>query len=84
MEQIYTPVLPTDPAVEKEPVTIGGAVQGLFLAIAAAGVGFEIIDLDATQIGLLLAVFVALEVLITVIQRSRVSPMKKIDASTSD
>lgn len=59
----------------KEPVAIGGSIQAFFAAFIALALIFEWIAWTVEQVGAVMAVYTAGSILVTAVQRSRVTPV---------
>lgn len=58
-----------------EPVAIGGSIQVLITAVIALALGFGWVSWSTDQVGLILAVYAATQVVIAAVQRSKVTPV---------
>lgn len=61
-----------------EPVVLGGLLIGLVQALLAVLVGFEVVHWTTEQIGLVMALVLAIIALVTFWQRSRVTPVNPL------
>lgn len=59
----------------REPVAVGGAIQALLAAVIALAIGFEWVNWTEEQVGLILGAYTALSLVVTSVQRSKVTPV---------